>query len=180
MPAKKGSKREPWEQICDVCGKPYMTACYSSHSCPECTAEKRRAADRAWSKTPEGKACNRKRRLKYKRAHPDRVKAQRKKHYAENREKERAVCREWQKANRERSTKMQRMYRRKKAGDFKAFFELAKELGKLKTCPRLHMTSFDLPCGQREECWGGKPCEKTFGLVKPNFSSRRFHGLYSA
>ena len=180
MAAKKGSKRQPWEQVCDVCGKVYMTACYTSHRCQECMKEKRRAENRAWAKTPEGKACTRRKRMKYKRLHPERVKATRKRAYEANKAKEREACKRWEVDNRERVNKLQKMRRRRLAGDIKAFFELAKELGRLKTCPRTHTTSLTLPCGQLEQCWGATPCEKTFGLVKPNFSSRRFHGLYSA
>lgn len=33
-------------------------------------------------------------------------------------------------------------------------------------CDRMKLKAFSLPCGQREECWGGIPCDKTSGMDK--------------
>lgn len=46
---------------------------------------------------------------------------------------------------------------------------------RIQECKRLRVKGLHLPCGQRPECWNGKPCEKTAGMDKDKmFSGRNF------
>lgn len=51
--------------------------------------------------------------------------------------------------------------------DYKKADAIAQDKSLMKHCDRLNLDAMRLPCGRRPECWNGKPCEKTGGMIKP-------------
>lgn len=56
--------------------------------------------------------------------------------------------------------------RKQKPADPNALENVVPDASKIKECKRMNLRALHLPCGEREECWGGTPCEKTAGIVK--------------
>lgn len=150
---------EPWEHVCVTCGKTFLSAGYTAKYCPECKLENKRERNRVYSRTEKGKAAEARKHKTYRENHPDRVKEAKKKWDAANVEYRREYDRKKYEENREHICERQRLYRRKRKGDTRAAHEHAKLIGKLKHCPRMHVHALSLPCGERNECWMGKPCE---------------------
>ena len=164
---KRFGKRQPWEQPCAECGKTILSASYSRALCPECHERCKKAAAKKYRSSEAGKQVHRATMKRWRLAHPDKEKEKRDKYKATHREELKAKGRARYQANieieREKSKLRQRIYK----GNVAAKLEYAKLIGKAQTCPRLHLTAIDLPCGQRPECWWGKPCEKCADMKRP-------------
>lgn len=142
---------EPWEHVCVTCGKTFLSGAYNAKYCPECKLENKRERNRAYSKTEKGKASEARKHKTYREKHPERVKERKKRWDTANVEHRREYDRKKYKIN--------KLYVRAMEGDKRAAHEYAKMTGKLKHCPRMHVEAVSLPCGERNECWMGKPCE---------------------
>lgn len=158
MPAKRG-KREPWPHICQDCGAEYMSAGYNAEACPECKKRRHKEACRRYRLTDHGRET---------------LKASLAAWRASHREQYLETQRRWRENHRERVRLLDRLGRHARNGDRQALFERGRLTGKLKSCARLSLQAFDLPCGQRPECWWGRPCEKTEGMKKPRSAALKF------
>lgn len=166
---------EPWEHVCVTCGKTFLSGAYNAKYCPECKLENKRERNRAYSKTEKGKACGARKRKTYREKHPDRVKECKRRWDAANIEHRREYDRKKYEENREYILERHRLYLHARKGDKRAAYEHAKLIGKLKHCPRMHVDAVSLPCGERYECWTGKPCELLpKDAKKPRFNPMRF------
>lgn len=163
----KRAKREPWPHECPECGKEFMAACYSRVLCPECKKKARAAASAKYEASEKGKEKKRANARRYRQRHLERAKEAVRKYREANREE---ICRKQREkywADPEPHRLKSKLRQRRMKGDGKAAFELRRLSGKVQTCPRLHVSMVQLPCGQRPECWTGKPCEKVAGMSKP-------------
>lgn len=155
------------ERTCSECGAIVMAGGYTRVLCPECRKKCREASKLKYDKSEKGVVRSRKSAKKWRESHPEyhaeicqRYRARRR---DEINAKTRERYREEIELNREKSKLRQRIYR----GNDAAKLEYAKIMGRAKTCPRLHVTAVELPCGKRPECWWGKPCEMCASMKRP-------------
>lgn len=160
-------KREPWPHECPDCGKEIMSACYGRVFCPECKAKARKATIRKYEATEKAKANHCKSSRRWREKYPERSREAIRKYREEHRDEICQKMREKYWADPEPQRLKSKLRQRRLRGDGKADFELRRLTGKVQTCPRMHVTMVQLPCGKRPECWNGKPCEKTEGKSKP-------------
>lgn len=161
------SRRAPRERTCYECGATVIAGGYGRVLCPECRAKSREASKQKYDKSEKGVARSRKSAKKWRKTHPEYhteyCRRYREKHKDEINAKNRELYRKNAEFYREASKLRQRIYR----GNVAAKMEYAKLLGRTKTCPRLHVTAVELPCGKRPECWWGKPCEGCADMKRP-------------
>ena len=166
---RRFGKREPWPHTCIECGREFLSACRNSRlRCHECQKEARRRQHAVYDRTEKGKEAKRRSSKTYRERHKEQCSARTAQYHKERREElaEKQRARYWQNAEMER-LKSKLRWRIRHWNDKKAEFEYGRLLGRLQTCPRLHVTAASLPCGKRPECWGGKPCEKCEGMKRP-------------
>ena len=160
------SRRAPRERTCYECGATVIAGGYTRVLCPECRAKSRAVSKQKYDKSEKGMARTRRSAKKWRETHPEYhaeiCRRYRERHKDELNAKTRARYRENIEQSREMSKLRQRMYRNTPG----AKLEYDKIMGRVQTCPRLHVTSSSLPCGQRPECWWGKPCEKCEGVKR--------------
>lgn len=177
------AERIPRDVTCAECGTIFQSTGPTAKYCPDCRKVRIRAAGRAYyHRRMEEEPEAFKKRIKEiaekyyennKDAVRERVRAWREK----NREFCREYNRQWRENNRERvretgrasyyRTRPMRAERdnararlqRKKKKDPGAYMELAAMTNTLKECPRLHIKSLNLPCGERVECFGAQRCQ---------------------
>lgn len=159
--------RAPKERPCSDCGRTILSAQTGRALCPECKAKARRAAYWRYNHSEKGRANSRRSSKAWRERYPERAKESRRKNYWSHVEERRAASRAYYAAHIEFERLRGRLGSRARRGDRKAAFELGRLTGRMKTCPRLHVTASSLPCGQRMECWGGKPCEHCAGMKRP-------------
>ncbi len=171
------SKFPKRERACYECGATVIAGGYTRVLCPECRKKSREASKLKYDKSEKGVIRSRKSAKKWRESHPEYHAEICQRYRARKRDeinaKTRARYRENLEENREKAKLRQRMYRNTPG----AKLEYDKIMDRVKTCPRLHVTSSSLPCGKRPECWWGKPCEKCADMKKPvnmGFNDWRF------
>ena len=87
----------------------------------------------------------------------------------------------WRAEHPERASEIVKAYKSRHSEEIKAYFrkryamkrlrreaarnkpgaalQLARMEGRIVECPRMHVTMLHLPCGMRDECWCGRPCQ---------------------
>lgn len=163
----KGRKREPWPHECPDCGTMFMAACYSRVLCPECRKKAREATRIKYYRSDKGKALRCENSRRWREKYPERAREAMRKYRDANREELCRKQREKHWADPESHRRKSKLRQRRLKGDGKAAFELRRLSGKMQTCPRMHVSMTQLPCGKRPECWTGKPCDKAAGLRRP-------------
>ena len=151
------------------CGAEFFTACYTTFYCPECTKRRKKESQIRCNHTEKGRERNRKAAARKRAKNPELCNERTRRWRRENRDEINAQKRKQYTENREEILFATRLRYHARRGDVKAKFELAKRAGRILYCERMRVSAVTLPCGQRDECWCGKPCQRTIelGLVRP-------------
>lgn len=159
-------KREPWRMVCS-CGAEFLTACYTTFYCPECVKRRKKESQKRCNHTEKGRERARKAQARKRAKNPELLNERTRRWRAENREEINARRRQQYIEKHDEILYATRLRYHARRGNVTAKMELAKRAGRLLYCERMRVSALALPCGTREECWMGKPCAKTAGLIKP-------------
>lgn len=167
---EKTSTSKSFPRKCSQCGADMVAGRKSGRVlCPECRVKNKKASHKKYRTSERGRENSKAACKRWREKHPDKVlpygAAYREAHREELRAARRAKYRENIVFEREAGKLRNRMLRGKPG----AKLDYYKHIGKAQTCPRMRVTMLQLPCGKRQECWGGKPCERTLGKTKPRF-----------
>ena len=160
-------KREPWKMVCS-CGAEFFTACYTTFFCPECTKRRKKESQMRCNHTEKGRERQRRAQARKRERNPELLNERTRIWRAKNRDEINAKKRQKYAENHEEILYETRLRYHARRGNITAKLELAKRNGRLLYCERMKVSALSLPCGSREECWGGKPCPKTAGMKRPS------------
>lgn len=172
LTAGNGSTCKQYPRKCSDCGADIMAGRKSGRVlCRACYAANRKEAHKRYRATEKGREVSKKACKTWREKYPEKTREYGKAYREEHREEIRVNRRESYWANVEEERRKARIRAQAIANKPGARLEMAKVRGEAEFCQRMRVSMLKLPCGQRPECWAGKPCEQCRGMAKPRDTS---------